>query len=402
MRNATALPSTSGCQSYVGVAAQMLPPAKSLRGRAAGSDVYDAAASHAVSGVVGVVGASFPPVWKYERRRDGLRRRPGRVARLGDGVRGAHRLAGGRTGLPEDPHRRLGLVGGAGGRVVGVAGEAVGREGDAVDAEDRLVDRRRRGARRHGHLRDRALHVEVEELGEVQEHLRVERRDVRAVRRRDLQGAGRDRREVREHVGPAATGLLVLPRTRDERGDLDLVGEGPRRLDVAALRVHGIADGRVVVLRVDDVEHVAVLLAELHVERAGGVTVLDPVDDPVGALRVGPLVLVHALGDPLHREAVVLDPTGGEDRTDEVVGRRQRGHRGEVRRLRRAHEHLHDPRVRDADRRDPSRPRLRGDRLDGVVPVEALQGLEQVERTARAARPAHVDADVGVPARAGR
>ena len=64
--------------------------------------------------------------------------------RLGDGVRGARRLAGRRAGLPEDPHRRLGLVRAARGRVVGVAGEAVGRERDPADPEDRLVDGRGR------------------------------------------------------------------------------------------------------------------------------------------------------------------------------------------------------------------------------------------------------------------
>ena len=41
-------------------------------------------------------------------------------------------------------------------------------------------------------------------------------------------------------------------------------------------------------------------------------------------------------------------------------------------------------------------PRLGGDRLDGVVAVEALGVLEVAERAAAAAGAAHVDADVGV------
>ena len=66
----------------------------------------------------------------------------------------------------------------------------------------------------------------------------------------------------------------------------------------------------------------------------------------------------------------------------------------EVRRLRAGDEELADAGERDADHADPTGgPRLRGDRLDGVVAVERLQVLEEVVRAAGAAGAAHVHAD---------
>ena len=108
-----------------------------------------------------------------------------------------------------------------------------------------------------------------------------------------------------------------------------------------------------------------------------------------------------AIARPRQREPVVEDAARPQRAAARIGDHRQRRDRGEVRRPHRRGEELRDARVRDADHADLAvrDPRLRGDRFDDVVAVGPLQRLEELERAARTAGAADVDADGCEPER---
>ncbi len=205
-------------------------------------------------------------------------------------------------------------------------------------------------------------------------------------------GAG----ELRHQRRTVAAGLLVGPLAAEEHRYLDLIDEGDRRQRVGNLCpvvvvAAGLGD------QVDRLGmQVLVLLADL-------IAVLDPLPGPLLAGgRARRLRVVDAILRPPEREAGVQDPARIERRQG-VVDHRQRRDRREARRLGRADEQLADAAIGDADHADlaAEHPGLAGDRLDHVVAVERLQGLEVVEGTARAARAAHVDVNDRIAEQAG-
>ena len=233
--------------------------------------------------------------------------------------------------------------------------------------------------------------VELEELEPAVE-LGDEAVDVRAVRGEQLH---LDLRlgQVRPDQRRLAAGLLVLPRAAHEDRDVDLgcraawrelVGEatGSRNLWLSNVSTsltfwcrsnwfsaHCAPFGR----------------------RRSTTSVL-----PTLAVGFG---LVVALLRPLTREADVRNPARIGEAAVRVGDDRQRRDRREVRRLGRSGERLRDTGVRDANHAGLAvqHPRLRGYRFDDVVPIEALQRLEEVERAARATGAADVHADGRVP-----
>ena len=132
---------------------------------------------------------------------------------------------------------------------------------------------------------------------------------------------------------------------------------------------------------------------------AGRIALLDPLVGPaLPLLLTGPRrppVLDSVLG-PLHGEAGV-EHAAGIERGLGRVDQRDRGDRGQAGRVGLRGEELADPAVGDPHHPDlvVQRPRLAGNRLDHVVAVQALEWLEEVERTARAPRAAHVHVDHG-------
>ena len=207
-----------------------------------------------------------------------------------------------------------------------------------------------------------------------------------------------------EHVGPVAAGLFVLPRARDQHVGLDVLHELRRRERITAVgEVVGelrIELGRRVRVVEGLLLQVDVLAAQQHVVGTRGVAVVDAIDHPPGCVRVRPLVLLVPLGSPTEREAVVEDAARVQGAAPRVVDDRDRRDRVEVRWRGPGHEELTDPGVGDADHADVTvGPRLGRDGFDRVVAVERLQVLEEVERAARAATPADVDADPRVTAR---
>ncbi len=226
---------------------------------------------------------------------------------------------------------------------------------------------------------------EVEDLVEVR---RVECVDVRAVGEAEplVVGAG----EVPDQLGAVPAGLFVLELTRQVHRHVDLVYE--------ADRVERVGDGRVVVVVVVDLgDQVDGRGVEHLVGRAHGVAVLDPFVRPfLAGVGGGGFGVVDAALGPRQREAGVEDPAGVQGGGGGVDGR-QRRDRGERRRVELRGEQLTDAAVGDAEHADlvVQHPRLSGDGFDHVVGVEVLEGLEVVERAARAAGAAHVDVDHG-------
>ena len=134
---------------------------------------------------------------------------------------------------------------------------------------------------------------------------------------------------------------------------------------------------------------------EILVGLAGRVAFLDPLVGPGlpagGRRRLG--VMDPLLG-PGDRKPRVQDAARIESRL-RGIEHRERRDRGQARRVGLGGEQLADPAVGDSHHPDlvMESPRLARDRLDHVVPVEALQRLEEVEGATRAAGAAHVDVD---------
>ena len=198
-------------------------------------------------------------------------------------------------------------------------------------------------------------------------------------------------RELVEHVGELGAGLLVLPGAGEVHGHVDLAHQ--------LREVAGVGVLRPVDERLAELLEVDVLLAQPLVLGADRVAVVDALLDPGGAAGRR---LPVALGEPLAGEAAVVD-AAGPLLQPRVLDHREGGDGREVRRLGRRRVELGDARVGQADHaglvvQDPV---LAGDRLDDVVAVGLLGGVEHVEHAARAARAAHVDADGGVAEQAG-
>ena len=235
----------------------------------------------------------------------------------------------------------------------------------------------------------RLRHVEVEELDPLREHRGRERVLVHAVHQGDLH---RDvGREVADHVREVAAGLLVLPGAGEEHRHVDVVDERRRRERVGR-RAAAVGVGP------DLAEHAGSLQPERLVGAARLVTGRDALArPPLAASRAGRGSGIGlAVLRPPEREAVVEDAPGIQ-RGVGVVEHRERRDRGQVRRARVRDEQLGDARERDAHHADGAveDPRLRGDGLDHVVPVERLELLEVVVRAAGAAGAAEVHAHGG-------
>src|SRR5207253_940962 len=126
--------------------------------------------------------------------------------------------------------------------------------------------------------------------------------------------------------------------------------------------------------------HRLVRLAEL-------ISLLDALVGPgLPAVGRGGLRVVDSLLGPGDGEARVEDAAGIERRLRLVDDREWRD-RSQARRIGLCREELADPAVRDPHHPDlvVQDPGLLGYRMDDVVAVEALKGLEEVERAARAA-----------------
>ena len=312
---------------------------------------------------------------------DGIGHDGNSATKFGSGVPGAY------AGLPpcSNPIRIDGSASNSGQRrFVGVAGESILERCDPVDAPDRRGEHGRdRVEGRDG--RDLLGHVELQELEVATDHGRRQRLGVQSVHHRhvEVRRAG----ELVEHRREVAAGLLVLPSAGEEDRHRDLVDEGDRRERVAELR-------RVVRVVVDLFHQVRVLQSQLLVLGAHGVA---GVGSRLRPLLTERLRLVDPLLRPRDCESGVEDAARIQGRPVAVVEHRQRRDRVETRWLRCGDEQLGDAGIRDADHSDlvVEHPRLGCDGFDRVVPVEALDGLEEAVRATAAARSAHVDPDVG-------
>ena len=125
------------------------------------------------------------------------------------------------------------------------------------------------------------------------------------------------------------------------------------------------------------------------------VALLDLLIGPrLSAAGPGRLGVLLALLGPGDGEPGVQDATGEQRRRRRIDGR-QRRDRLEGGRIELRNEQLADCTVGDAHHSDlvVQDPRLVGNRLDDVIPVEILQRFEEVERPARTTGAPHVDVD---------
>ena len=188
-------------------------------------------------------------------------------------------------------------------------------------------------------------------------------------------------------VAGARADLLVLPRLRAQRGDVDLGGLQRR----AALDVQAVGVG---------------VLEPLGQVEVGALDLLDVVGHGLGALGVA-VELGREVGrllpgrreaaPPLRRKADVLDAAGVAHVAVRVAhvlaGRDRQQALGPVRR----HPQLVVARVRVADHADLSvRPRLLAGPFDREGPGRAGAGVEDLVFTGRAAGARHVQAHDGI------
>ena len=196
--------------------------------------------------------------------------------------------------------------------------------------------------------------------------------------------------EMRDQCWTMPARLLVLPLAGQKDRHLDLVDEG--------IRVQGVGDCRVVV-RVGSRSRTAgwSLRREGLGWRHMSCRRFGSADTPT-AVRwwARPVGVLLALLRPGHREACVEDAAREQRRRRRIDGR-QRRDRLEGGRIELRYEQLADRAVGDAHHPDlvVQDPRLVGNGLYDVIPVEILQRLEEVERPTRATGATHVDVDHG-------